>query len=293
MGQSRQRTKQPLRFYPNHQYPPMKRSAHRRGIPNRRNKYHASHPRVFPLNTPALPAQNSMSHTFGIAQSSRTDRTSLHAANTRTGHNALQLQHRTMCSTEVCSKVAALETGGATPRSLPRIRGVDLRLPTRLRSLRATGPVVDQTGGGYPTKAGAQKILRVQGSGHLLICLPVQLTTRSVSVLQVLRERFESRPALHYGVERTKPRRGLSLGQIGRKTSPTEEDHPHQGIRRTRRSWITSLNVDVSGEVTVSRVGALRSQLQAPVRRTESSPRISSKVTRLKPPSKTCRMVSW
>lgn len=271
----------------------MKYSAHRRGTPNRRNKSHASPPRAFPLNTPALPAQNSTSRTLGNARSSRTDRTSPHAANTRTGHNAIQFQQRTMCSTEVCSKVAALETGGAIPRSLLRIRGADLRLPMRPRSLRATGPVVDRMGEGYLTKAGVLKTLRAQGSGHLLTCLPVQSTTRLVSVLQVLRERFESHPALHYGVERMKPRKGLSLGQIGRKTSPTEEDHLRQDFRRTRRSWITSLNADVSGEVTVPRVGALRFQLQAPVRRTESSPPILPKVTRLKPPSKTRQMVSW
>ena len=270
----------------------MKYSAHPRGIPNRRNKYHASHPRAFPLNTPALPAQNSTSLTPGNARSSRTDRTSRHAENTRTGHNVIQLQHRTICSTEVCSKVATLETGGAIHRSLLRIRGVDLRLPMRLPSLRATVPVVDRTGEGYPTKAGARRTLRAQGLGHLLTCLLVQSTTRLVSALQVLRERFEFHPALRYGAERTKPRRGLLLGQIGRKTSLTA-DHLRQGFRRTHRSWITSLNADVSGEVTVSRVGALRSQLQVPVCRMESNLRILSKVIRSKPPSKTRQMVSW
>ena len=162
MGQSRRRTKLPLRFYPNHRYPPMNRSAHRREIPNWRNKYHVSPPWAFPPNIPAPPAQNSMSRTLGIARSFRTDRISRHAANTRTGHNALQFQHRTMYSTEVCSKVAGLETDGAILRSLLRIRGVGLRLPMRLRSLRATGPVVDRTGEGYLTKAGVRKTLRVQ-----------------------------------------------------------------------------------------------------------------------------------
>lgn len=48
------------------------------------------------------------------------------------------------------------------------------------------------------------------------------------------------------------PRRGLSLGQIGQKISPTGEYHPHQGMRRrTRQSRITFLSVDVSECVAV------------------------------------------
>ena len=104
--------------------------------------------------------------------------------------------------------MAPLETGGAIPRSLLRIHGVGLRLPTRLQSLRATGLVVDRMDEGYLTKGGTRKTLRALDLGHSLACLLVQLTTHSVSALQVLRERFESHPALPYGVERMKPRRG-------------------------------------------------------------------------------------
>lgn len=204
---------------------------HRRGMPSRRNWCCVFHRKELPPNLPVPPAQNSTNRSPGIVRSLRTgpiETPSRHAASTRTGHNDLRFQLPTIYSTEVCLKMAALETtGGIIPQSLLQIRGVGLRLRTRLQSSRGTGLVVDQTGEGYLTKVKARKPPHAQDSGHLLTWLPARSTTRSVFVLQVRRERSGSRHARHYSAERVKPKRGLSLGLIGQRTSLTEEDNPH------------------------------------------------------------------
>ena len=257
-----------LRFYLHHRYPHGMHNAHRYRTPNRRNQHRASRPGASLLNTPALPAQGSSKNPFpGIAPSLPPDRTgspSHHAENSRIGHSVLRLQRLTMCNTGGCLKRVALETmGGTILRSLLQIRGAGLRHTMRLRSLKAIGLVVDRTGEDYLTKAKARNHLHAQNSGHLLACHLVQLTILSASVLQVHPERLGSRLARRYREERMSPRRELLLDQIGRKISPTGEVHLHQGIRRkTRQSRIISLSADVSGYMTVSRIGLLRPQSQ-------------------------------